>query len=323
MNQKEVILGVDIGGTNTKFGLVDRQGNCFEATSIPTQAQLPVGIFLSNFYREVDDIQNKIKGVFDLKGIGVGAPNGNYYRGTIEQAPNLNWGEVVEFVQTVRQKYKMPVKITNDANAAALGEMKFGVAKGMKNFVVITLGTGLGSGIVVNGDLVYGYDGFAGELGHTTVFIKGREHTTGRQGSLETYVSATGIKRTAFKLLAKSIEPSELRNISFRDLQASDITLAAQKGDSIALRTFDYTAKTLGVKLADLIALLSPEAIILFGGLANAGDLLLEPAKKYMELYNMNIFRNKVKLLVSDMKGGNAAVLGAAALTWHEIDKTA
>ena len=321
MNRKEVTLGIDIGGTNTKLGLVDRQGNCFEATSIPTQAQLPVEIFLNNFYREVDDIRARIKGLFQIEGIGIGAPNGNYYRGTIEQAPNLNWGEVVKIGQIVRKKYKMPVKVTNDANAAALGEMKFGIAKGMKNFVVITLGTGLGSGIVVNGDLVYGHDGFAGELGHTTVFLKGREHTTGRKGSLETYVSATGIKRTVFKLLAKSIEPSELRNMSFEDLQASDITIAAQKGDIVALRAFDYTAKTLGLKLSDLIALLSPEAIILFGGLANAGDLLLQPVKKYMELYNMNIFKNKVKLLISDMKGDNAAVLGAAALAWHEIDK--
>jgi glucokinase len=323
MTKKEVTLGIDIGGTNTKFGLVDKSGDCLISNSIKTQAQKPVTEFISRLSKALKELlqQPLVSKNIEVKAIGVGAPNGNYYTGMVENAPNLNWGEKVPLADMIQKEMGLPTKLTNDANAAAIGEMKFGVAKGLKNFVVITLGTGLGSGIVVNGELVYGHDGFAGEIGHTTVFLDGRDHTTGRKGSLETYVSATGIKRTVFELLANRIHPSPLRDISFNQMTAKDIYEAALTGDLIALEAFEYTGKILGLKLSDTIAHLSPEAIIIFGGLASAGDLILKPTKKYMEEYNLGIFKNKTKLLLSDLKGENTAVLGASAIAWLELEK--
>jgi glucokinase len=235
--------------------------------------------------------------------------------------PNLNWNEIVPLASIMEKHYGVPAALTNDANAAALGEMQFGVAKGMKNFLVVTLGTGLGSGFVVNGDIMYGADGFAGELGHVTVNPEGRMCGCGKVGCLETYVSATGIRRTVYKLLADHTEDSEMRRISFDDLTGEMITEAALRGDKIAIEAFDYTSKLLGLKLADTVALTSPEAIILFGGLTRAGAHLLEPTYKYMEQYMMPIFKNKVKLLVSGLTGANTAVLGASALIWNELDK--
>ncbi|UZR95728.1 ROK family protein [Chondrinema litorale] len=322
MINKDVTLGIDIGGTNTKLGLVNKQGFCLSELSIPTGADKPFDEFLKVVVDSVDKLKGNIDHQVNIKGVGIGAPNGNYYTGLIEEAPNLNWGDKVPVVKEIEARLGIPATLTNDANAAALGEMLFGVAQGMKNFVVITLGTGLGSGIVVNGELIYGHDGFAGELGHTTVFVdEGRDLPTGRKGSLEAYVSATGIKRTVFELLAKRIYPSELRDITYNQLEAKHITEAALRGDKIALEAFDYTAKILGLKLSDTIAHLSPEAIILFGGLANAGDLILEPTKKYMEQYCLNIFRGKVKLLFSNLKGSNTAILGSSALAWTEFER--
>jgi glucokinase len=327
MSKTEVVLGIDIGGTNTKLGFVDREGNCPVAATMPTEALTEVGpskeveLFLQRLYTTVDEMFAKIAGTSVMRGIGMGVPNGNYYKGTVEMPPNLNWNEIVPLSSIMQKHYGVPAALTNDANAAALGEMKFGVAKGMRNFLVVTLGTGLGSGFVVNGDIMYGADGFAGELGHVTVNPEGRMCGCGKIGCLETYVSATGIRRTVYKLLADHTEDSEMRRISFDDLTGEMITEAALRGDKIAIEAFDYTSKLLGIKLADTVAITSPEAIILFGGLTKAGAHLLEPTHKYMEQYMMPIFKNKVKLLVSGLTGANTAVLGASALIWNELDK--
>jgi glucokinase len=313
-------MGIDVGGTFTKFGFIDRDGACLADSSIPTHAEKPAEDLFERLFKQSNLIFQKISDKHKLVGIGIGAPNANYYKGTVELPPNLNWG-VVDIVALVKKRYNIPVAITNDANAAAIGEMKFGAAKGMKDFIVITLGTGLGSGIVANGNLIYGADGFAGEIGHTIYDPNGRQCGCGRKGCLETYASASGIKRTVFELLCNSTEESILRKINFTDLDAKMISDAANAGDKIALEAFDFTAKVLGLKLADSVAHLSPQAIILFGGLAAAGKLLFEPFKKYFEESLLPIFRNKVQILPSGLKSGNSAVLGAAALIWNELDK--
>lgn len=320
MSLTDVTLGVDIGGTNTVFGFVDKDGKCVAESSISTNASEPAEKLFSRLHLKVDELYSTICNEYKLIGIGIGAPNANYFKGTVELPPNLNW-KVVNVLEIVKRYYDLPSAITNDANAAAIGEMQFGAAKGMKDFIVITLGTGLGSGIVVNGQLVYGADGFAGEIGHTIYDPNGRRCGCGRKGCLEAYVSASGIKRTVFELLSKSNEDSELRKFSFDELTSKMIFEAAQRGDKIALQAFDFTGRVLGIKLADAVAHTSPEAIILFGGLSLAGDLIFSPTKKYMEEYLLNIFRNKVKLLPSALPGGNAAVLGAAALIWNELEK--
>jgi glucokinase len=319
MSITDVTLGIDIGGTNTAFGFIDKNGKCVLKSSIPTCSKEPADDLFERLHQKIERTYKAISGEYRVIGIGIGAPNANYFKGTVEQPPNLCWG-VVNILEILKKYYDLPSAITNDANAAAIGEMQFGAAKGMKDFVVITLGTGLGSGIVVNGQIVYGADSFAGEIGHTTVDPEGRECGCGKKGCLEAYSSATGIRRTVFELIAKTNTQSELREISFNQLTAKDISIAAKKGDKLALEAFDYTAKILGLKLADTVAYLSPEAIILFGGLVLAGDLILVPTKKYMEEYLLPIFRNKVKILPSNLPGGNAAVLGAAALIWNEIN---
>jgi len=314
--KKEVAVGIDIGGTNTDFGIIDRDGNCLAKDSMKTNSYDDVAPFLDEL---TDKIKNQIlslNGTIEVKGIGVGAPNGNYFNGTIEFAPNLKWKGVINLAEMLDKRMNLPVILTNDANAAAIGEMLYGAAKGMKHFIVITLGTGLGSGIVVNGELLYGHDGFAGELGHTIVDPEGRLCKCGRRGCLEAYASAPGMVWTIREMLKNDNTPSVLRNINIEDLTSKDIFLAAQKGDKIALEAFDYTGKILGMKLSDAIAFSSPEAIILFGGVAKAGDLIFTPTKKYMEQYLLPIYRNKVKLLPSLLKKENAAVLGAAALVW-------
>ena len=320
MNKKDLALGIDIGGTNSAFGFVDRNGECVLESSIPTLPQNPAEDLFKRLNEKVDETFKTISSDYNLVGLGIGAPNANYYKGTVELPPNLNWG-IVNVLEIIKQYYDLPSAITNDANAAAIGEMKFGAAKGMKDFIVITLGTGLGSGIFTNGQLVYGADGFAGEIGHTIYDPNGRECGCGRRGCLETYASAPGIKRTVFELLAGSNEASELRKISFEQLTAKMISEAALREDKIALKAFDFTGKVLGLKLADSVAHTSPEAIILFGGLALAGDLIFNPTKKYMEENMLNIFKNKVKLLPSKLTKGNTAVLGAAALIWNELEK--
>jgi len=319
--KKKVAIGIDVGGTNTVFGFIDEAGECIYESSILTHADQDADQLFSRLFFKIDNDFKKYSDVYELIGIGIGAPNANYYKGTVERPPNLNWG-IVNVLDIVKKYSPLPSAITNDANAAAIGEMIFGVAKGMKDFIVITLGTGLGSGIVVNNELVYGADGFAGEIGHTIVDPNGRECGCGRKGCLETYASASGIKRTVFELIGTTNIPSELRNVSFNQLESKDIADAANNGDKLALAAFDYTGKILGLKLADSVAHLSPEAIILFGGLALSGDLIFAPTKRYMEEYLLNIFKNKVKILPSALPGAHAAVLGASALIWNELKKT-
>lgn len=319
MKQK-VVLGIDIGGTNTAFGFVDPEGKLLVEFSFPTHSQESAEKLFSRLHPEVKKLFSSLENNYQLVGIGVGAPNANYYKGTVELPPNLNWG-TVNIVELCEKYFSVPCAITNDANAAAIGELKFGAGKGLKDFIVITLGTGVGSGIIVNGELVYGHDGFAGEIGHTIYDVGGRQCGCGRKGCLETYASASGIKRTVFELLAETNYQSLLSEISFDELNSKMISDAASKGDKIALMAFDLTAKILGIKLADAVAHTSPEAIIIFGGLANAGGLILEPTKKYMEEYMLNIFKDKVKILPSGLKNGNAAILGSAALIWNELDK--
>ncbi|MEP0859916.1 MAG: ROK family protein [Ignavibacterium sp.] len=320
MSKNKLVLGVDVGGTNTVFGLVDQIGKVFLIDSIPTQAENSAEHLFSRLFEKFKELSKDIKEEFELVGIGIGAPNANYYKGTVENPPNLNWG-YVDIISLIKNYLAVPVALTNDANAAALGEMYYGAAKGIKDFIVITLGTGLGSGIVVNGNLVYGHDGFAGEIGHTIYDSNGRQCGCGRKGCLETYASAPGIKRTVMELIANTNLKSKLRSVSYESLDAKLITELALQGDKIALEAFDFTARVLGIKLADAVAHTSPEAIILFGGLANAGDLLLVPTKKYLEENVFHVFRNKVKILKSELNEGKSAVLGAAALIWHELNK--
>lgn len=318
MPKIEVTLGIDIGGTNTVFGFADKKGNLIADSSIPTNAQEDAEKLFKRLFEAADTEFQKLADHYELVGVGIGAPNANYYKGTVELPPNLNWG-FVNVVDIVHQYHNLPAVITNDANAAAIGEMEFGAARGMKDFVMITLGTGLGSGIVVNGKLVYGHDGFAGEIGHTLVEIDGRQCGCGKRGCLETYASAPGIKRTVFEMLANSNFESKLRNVAYNQLTAKMIHSAALEGDPVALNAFEYTGKVLGIKLADTVAHLSPEAIVLFGGLANAGNLIFEPTKRYMEEYLLTSFKNKVKLIPSGLPEASSAVLGASALIWNEL----
>lgn len=318
--KKEVALGIDIGGTNTAFGFIDRDGNYIADGNILTGKHEDVNDYLKELYYEVDQIYDTIRDKYELIGIGIGAPNGNYYKGSIEFAPNLPWHDAIPLCDMIREFYpELPVCLTNDANAAAIGEMVYGGAKGMKDFIMVTLGTGLGSGFVANGQLIYGHDGFAGELGHIIVSPEGRQCGCGRKGCLETYVSATGVKRTVYKMLAKYTYPSELRSIPFDQMNAKIVSEAARKGDMIAINTFKYTGKMLGEALANMVAITSPEAIFLMGGLAQAGDLLFEPTKDHMEINMLKIFSNKVKLLPSQLTK-NVAIYGAAALIWKEIE---
>lgn len=310
---KEVTVGIDIGGTNTKFGLVDIAGNVLYQNKISTREH-PV---FTDFIAHLD---NAIKlglaqtGDLEIIGIGVGAPNANFYRGTIEHAPNLVWKGIVPIVEIMQRDFNVPVITTNDANAAAMGEMIYGGAKEMTDFVIITLGTGLGSGIVSNGQLVYGHEGFAAELGHVTVNPHGRHCGCGRVGCLETYVSATGIKRTVYKLLADYIDDSELRGISFHDLSTKMITEAALRGDTVAKAAYEYTGQILGSKLADTVAHTNPEAIFLFGGLSLAGDLIFSPTRRFLEENLMTIYKDKVKVVPSGLQNQSAPILGASSL---------
>lgn len=316
----EVTLGVDIGGTNTVFGYVDRKGNCLAGASIPTNAQEPAERLFSRLHDAAKRLLESLNEIPQLKGIGIGAPNANYYKGTIEQPPNLKW-DFVDVVAMLKKYYSVPVAITNDANAAALGEMLFGAAQGMKDFIVITLGTGLGSGVVANGELIYGHDGFAGEIGHTIYDPKGRRCGCGKKGCLEAYASATGLCRTVQELICNSTEPSPLRAVSYETLTSQMVFQMAAQGDRLALEAFEITGEILGMKLADSVAHLSPEAIILFGGLALAGDLIFKPTKRSLEAHLFPVFRNKVKLIPSKLTAGNTAVLGASALIWNDLEK--
>ncbi|MDP4186286.1 MAG: ROK family protein [Bacteroidota bacterium] len=323
---KQVSIGIDVGGTNTVFGVVDKEGNVMVKDTIPTPKHGNIEQYINDVTASINELIKSVtllNADIEIMGIGIGAPNGNYYTGAIEFAPNLSFRGVVPLAKLLREKFDLPaIALTNDANAAALGEMIYGGAKHMKNFVMITLGTGLGSGIVVNGEVVYGHDGFAGEIGHTTVIPEGRDCGCGQKGHLETYCSAPGMKRTAFELLAKrNATNSLLANYSFNELESKAIYDAAVKGDEIALEVFEVTGHILGRTLADTVAYLSPEAIFLFGGPTAAGDYIFKPTKDYMEKYTLPIFKNKVKILPSQLKSGDAAIVGASALVWKELEK--
>ncbi|MCQ2246657.1 MAG: ROK family protein [Bacteroidaceae bacterium] len=316
--EKPYVIGLDLGGTNSVFGIVDASGKILEIGKVKTGAYETFDEWLNASIECLKPMIEKVGGIEKIKAMGAGAPNGNYYKGTIEFAPNLKWGKgIVEFAKAFEEKLGIPCKLTNDANAAALGEMKYGAARGMKNFIVITLGTGVGSGIVVNGEMVYGCDGFAGELGHVIVVPDGRQCGCGFKGCLEAYCSATGVARTAREILAKSDEPSLLREKNPEEIESLDVAIAAGKGDKIANEIFEFTGEILGKAMADFTKFSSPEAYIFFGGLTKAGDLIMNPIKKAYDENSLPIFRGKAKVLVSELPDSDAAVLGASALGWE------
>ena len=316
---KPYVIGLDLGGTNSVFGIVDSRGDIKATTAIKTQGYETVDEYVEASVEALQIIIDQVGGIEKIKAMGIGAPNGNYYTGTIEFAPNLSWGHngIVPLAKMFSDKLGIPVALTNDANAAAIGEMTYGVARGMKNFIVITLGTGVGSGIVINGQLVYGSDGFAGELGHVIINrVNGRPCGCGRKGCLEAYCSATGVARTARELIETTDEPSLLRDMPAADITSLDVSIAASKGDALAKRIYEFTGNMLGEACADFAAFSSPEAFIFFGGLTKAGALIMDPIKKAYEENVLNIFKGKAKFLVSGLDGSSAAVLGASAVGW-------
>lgn len=311
-----IAIGVDIGGTNTKFGLVNHRGEILAKGTMKTDVHEDVEGFIEEIYQHLEPLIIQNGGMTMVEGVGVGAPNANYYKGTIEQAPNLNWKGIVPFADLMNHKFGKACTMTNDANAAALGEMMYGAARGMRDFVMITLGTGVGGGVICGGKLVYGHDGFAGELGHTIVKPGGRRHwSTGSEGSLEAYASATGITITAKKMRAE-YPASMLNEYSEDDINAKTVYECALQGDATAIEVFRYTGQKLGEALANFVMFSSPEAILLFGGVIKAGDFILKPAKLHMEQNLLPVFRNKVKLVLSELSEADAAILGASALVW-------
>ncbi len=315
--EKPYVVGMDIGGTNTAFGIVDARGNILSHDSVKTQAYPTIEGYIAAVCDKLLPMIEEQVGLDKVRGIGIGAPNGNYYNGCIEQAPNLPWKGVVPMASMFSEKTGLPVRLTNDAKAAAIGEMTYGAARGMKDFIMITLGTGVGSGVVINRQLVYGYDGFAGELGHVTVRPGERLCGCGRYGCLETYCSATGIVRTAREMLAAKTDASLLRDIPVEKLTSKDLYDAAVKDDKLALEIFNFTGTILGEALANFVLFSRPEAIILFGGLAKAGHFIMDPVHEAMEANMFKIFKGKVKLLFSELKDADAAILGASGLAWE------
>ena len=325
MNEQEgikpYVIGLDLGGTNSVFGIVDARGEIKATTAIKTGGFTSAESYVDASVEALQPIIEQVGGIEKIKAMGIGAPNGNYYNGTIEFAPNLPWAHdgIVPLADMFSKKLGVPVALTNDANAAAIGEMVYGVARGMKNFIVITLGTGVGSGIVVNGQLLYGSDGFAGELGHVTMVrgAEGRPCGCGRTGCLEAYCSATGVARTARELLAKTERPSLLRELNPEDITSLDVSIAAGKGDALANEIYEFTGKMLGEACADFAAFSSPEAFIFFGGMTKAGELIMKPIREAYDKQVLKIFRGKAKFLVSGLDGASAAVLGASAVGWE------
>ncbi len=314
---KKYVIGVDIGGQTSKLGLVDARGNVLARSTIRTDKHDDVNLYVDDLAAAVRDIAEQVGGMDNIRGIGIGAPNGNYYKGTIEFAPNLKWKGVVPLAELVREKAGVPATLTNDANAAAVGEMTYGVARGMKNFIMITLGTGVGSGIVIDGNVVYGHDGFAGELGHTIqVRHNGRLCGCGRTGCLETYTSAVGVARSAREILETTDRETILRDLQWDKISSKDVADAAAKGDRVAIDIFNFTGGILGAALADFVAFSAPEAIVLFGGLTRAGDLLMKPLVEAMDNNLLQLWKGKVKVLFSELDGDDAAILGASALAW-------
>ncbi|HQR01219.1 MAG TPA: ROK family protein [Ferruginibacter sp.] len=316
--KKRFAVGIDIGGTTTKFGIVNDKGEILMQDRIPSNEHDIVEDFIEDLHKKLMPMIEKAGQVSDFSGIGIGAPNGNIYTGTIEYAPNLKWKGIIPLADLIEKKFALPTRLTNDANAAAMGEMMYGACKGMKHFITITLGTGVGSGIVIDGKIVVGHDGFAGELGHTIIRPGGRLHkSTGMRGSLESYASATGVRETAIEMLTTHPEEASLlRNYSINDLTSETVYECAIQGDNIANNIFEFTGQILGESLANFIMFSSPEAIVLFGGLTKAGNLLLNPTRKHMEMNLLPIFQNKVKLVFSELKEADAAILGASALVW-------
>ncbi len=314
---EQLVVGIDIGGTGTKYGIVDRVGNVLFHGEISTRGHDEVETYIEDLHANLYPLIEKAGGIGRFKGIGVGAPNGNFYSGNIEYAANLVWRGIVPMSKLLQDRFQLPVTLTNDANAAAIGEMMYGAAKGMKDFIMITLGTGVGSGIVSNGKLIYGHDGFAGELGHTIVIPEGRFHEgTKKRGSLESYASATGVRLTALELL-KGKRKSLLRDTDPDQIDSKKVYEAAVQGDELALEIFEFTGKILGMALANFVMFSSPEAIILFGGLTKSGEMILKPTREHMEANLIQVFQNKVKILFSHLKESDAAILGASALVWE------
>jgi len=323
----EYAIGIDVGGTGTKFGIVNHRGEISNRGEIISTGYKDINQFIDELHKQLQPAIKAVGGLQFIKGIGVGAPNGNYYNGTIEYAPNLQWKGILPIAKLIADKFKKNCTLTNDANAAAIGEMMYGAGRGMRDFIMITLGTGVGSGIIANGHLIYGHDGFAGELGHTIIRPGGRLHWgTGARGSLETYASATGIAITAKEIIDERVgEQTLLRDIPHENITSKRVYEAAVKGDKIAKEVFQFTGKMLGEALANFVMFSSPEAIILFGGVIKAGNLLLDPVKEHMEKNLLPIFQNKVKLIFSELKESDAAILGASALVWEaktELQKT-
>ena len=317
--QKPYVLGLDMGGTNSVLGVVDARGHVLGRTSIKTQSYRDINDYVNALYEEAQKIIEPLGGMEMVRGIGAGVPNGNFYTGYIQEAMNLPW-QTVPFAKLVSERFGLPCRITNDANAAAMGEMTYGAAKGMKNFIMITLGTGVGSGIVIDGNVVYGHDGFAGELGHTTA-VRGenaRPCNCGKIGCLEAYASATGVARTAKEILTSTTKETLLRQLDVDNITSKDVYDAAEQGDEVAKEIFDFTGTILGQQLADFIAFSAPEAIVLFGGLTKSGDWIKRPIEDAMNKNVLPLWKNKVKVLFSDLKEADAAVLGASALAWSE-----
>ncbi len=316
---KKIAIGIDIGGTNTKFGLIGEAGEIYAENSIPTQPEGKFEDFARILFFQIMKLRASLDFEYQLLGVGIGAPNANYFSGKIEYAPNLKWGQTVEIVKIIEEIFDLPAATTNDANASAIGEYHFGAAKGMKDFLIITLGTGVGSGIYVNGELVYGADGFAGEFGHLTAIPNGRICGCGKNGCIEAYCSAGGVVRTLKELLETQTETaSSLRNENINNITTEDIYKAALLGDKLAMATFEISGKMLGEALANYVTLLRPEAIFMLGGLANARDIIFPTILEYMNINVLPLFRNKVKLLPSGLSKNFAALIGAAALIWDK-----
>jgi glucokinase len=317
----EFAIGIDIGGTNTKYGLVNHRGEIIHKGDLRTDAFSNVDDYIDSLHQTLKPIVESYQTEGSIKGIGIGAPNGNFYSGTIEYAPNLPWKGIIPLTKLITKKFGLPSSLTNDANAAAVGEMTYGAARGLRDFIMITLGTGVGSGIVANGQLILGHDGFAGELGHTIIRPGGRKHvSTQLVGSLEAYASATGIAITANELLNNSTEDSLLRRYKPEEIDSKAVYDCAMQGDSIAKEVYRFTGQILGEALANFVMFSSPEAIVLFGGVIKAGNLILDPTKEHMEKNVLPIFQNKVRLIFSELQGADAAILGASALVWEMRD---
>ena len=317
MSQKPYVIGLDLGGTNSVFGVVDANGHILAQTSVKTQGHGDIAHYVDDCVAALQPLIDQVGGIGQIHAMGIGAPNGNYYSGCIEFAPNLPWKGQIPLAQMFSERLGIPVRLTNDANAAAMGEMTYGAAKGMQNFIMITLGTGVGSGIVVNGQMVLGCDGMAGELGHVIVERGGRQCGCGRKGCLETYCSATGVARTAREILEKTDKPTLLRDIPLDKIESKDVAIAAGQGDEVAKEIFEATGRILGEACADFAAFSSPEAFIFFGGLTKAGDLIMEPIRRAYDASILQCFKGKARLLVSELDGAGAAVLGASALGWE------